>query len=53
MTIEYVGLADYLAIAVEVTGLDTDTAVLAVASGDWDHDEMADWLHNYLTAPAD
>ena len=25
MTVEYVGLVDYLAIAAEVTGLDTDT----------------------------
>jgi death on curing protein len=133
VTVEYVGLADYLAIAVEVTGLDTDTvarvakipladsalhapeaglgdtdlypgfvekaavlverlaknhplpdgnkrsawvalrlfveingwswdpspsiddaerAVLAIASGDWGHNEMAGWLRNYLTAPA-
>jgi death-on-curing protein len=134
VTVEYVDLADYLAIAVEVTGLDTDTvarvakipladsaqhapeagfgdtdlypefvekaavlverlaknhplpdgnkrsawvalrlfveingwswdpspsiddaeqAVLAIASGDWDHNAMAGWLRNYLTAPTD
>lgn len=134
MTVEYVGLADYLAIATEVTGLDANTvarvakihladsalhapaagfgdtdlypdfvakaavlvvrlaknhplpdgnkrcawvalrlfveingwswapppsvdeaeqSVLAIASGDWDQDEMRAWLHNHLAAPSD
>jgi death-on-curing protein len=30
---------------------DAERAVLAVASGEWDQDEMAAWLRNRLTAP--
>lgn len=35
-------------------GIDeAEQAVLAVASGDWGHEQMADWLRRHLSAPAE
>jgi death on curing protein len=30
---------------------DAERAVLAIASGEWDHEHMADWLRQYLSPP--
>ena len=58
MSTEYLELADYLAIAAEINGWswkptpsvdDAEQAVLAIASGDWDQDDMTKWLRRYLS----
>ena len=38
MRTEYLKLADY-----------AEQAVLAIASGDWDQDDMTTWLRRYLS----
>jgi hypothetical protein len=67
VSVQYVALADYLAIALEITGLgattlgttptvdDAEQAVLAIAAGTWSQDDASKRLRRHLaptTAPS-
>jgi len=57
VSVEYPDLADYLAIAAAVTGVDLKTLLnatkldLAAAAGEWDEERTAAWLRKHLEPP--